>query len=578
MALPEYFLQELESRSEISEIISSYVSPLRRRGRNLVGLCPFHSEKTPSFNVYLDSNSYYCFGCSAGGGVVNFVMRIENLDYIEAVKFLAQRAGMALPEDSYDDSSSRLRVRIYEANRAAAKFFHFALYEPQGKAALDYLHGRGLSDGTIKHFGLGFAPSDRFALGNALERQGFKPDEIVAANLAYMSKSGTGLGGDRFQNRVMFPIIDLRGNVIAFGGRILTDEKPKYLNTNDTLVFKKSNNLYSLNNAKKFNAKTDNGSLILCEGYMDVISLNQAGFQNAVASLGTALTSEHANLIKRYADEVYICYDSDEAGKKATQRSIPILRSSGIKVKVVEIPTGKDPDEYIKAHGDNGQAAFKNVLSSALNDLEYRLHLLRGKYDLNTNEGVVDYLSSAAEVLAGLDSPIEQDKYSSVLAEEFGVQKDAVLLQVKEKSRKINRKTRRDEIKEMQKSITTQVAPINSRQAVISRAQKAETCVLAYFIENPDKFAFLQNKLPPTAFASDFNRRLYSYLLQKAERGENAVLSFQGDFTMQECSEISRLRAIFRVDIIKESTFFEYVDVMLRQAQKPTQSDVAGAS
>lgn len=266
------FLSEIKYRNDLGELASSYMQ-LKRRGRNLVGLCPFHGEKTPSFNIYTENGSFYCFGCGVGGDIITFVMKIENLDYMEAVKFLAQRAGMSMPEDDYDDSLGRLRTRIYEANREAARFFYSKLMSKEGADGLGYLRGRGLADSTIRHFGLGFAPDERFALGDHLRSKGFTEAEMTAANLVFKSKSGRGVL-DRFYNRVMFPIIDVRGNVIAFGGRIMTDQKPKYLNTSDTLVFNKSQNLFSLNNAK--NSKSD--QLILCEGYMDVISLNQAGF------------------------------------------------------------------------------------------------------------------------------------------------------------------------------------------------------------------------------------------------------------------------------------------------------------
>ena len=277
----------------------------------MVGLCPFHGEKTPSFNIYTEDGSFYCFGCGVGGDVISFIMKIENLDYVDAVKYLAQRAGMEMPENAYDDSMSKLRKRIFEANREAARFYFQSLYRPVGKEGLDYLHRRMLTDKTIRHFGLGFADDDWTSLTTYLKSKGFSENELVSANLAVQRRSGNGVY-DRFTNRVMFPIIDLRGNVIAFGGRIMTDEKPKYLNTSDTPVFKKSENLFSLNNAKNAGVRT----LLLCEGYMDVIAVNQAGFANAVATLGTALTTEQAMLIKRYADEVIICYDADEAGQK----------------------------------------------------------------------------------------------------------------------------------------------------------------------------------------------------------------------------------------------------------------------
>ena len=409
MAFPEGFLQELKMRNDITEVVSPYVN-LKRRGRNMVGLCPFHGEKTPSFNIYTENGSFYCFGCGVGGDVISFIMKIENLDYVDAVKFLAQRAGMELPENSYDDSMSKLRKRIYEANREAARFYYKTLYQPLGKEGLDYLHGRMLSDRTIRHFGLGFADDDWSSLTTHLKSLGFSENELVSANLAVQRRSGNGVY-DRFTNRVMFPIIDLRGNVIAFGGRIMTDQKPKYLNTSDTPVFKKSENLFSLNNAKNAGSRT----LMLCEGYMDVIAVTQAGFKNAVATLGTALTTEQAMLIKRYADEVIICYDADEAGQKATARAIPILRNAGLLVRVLTIPNGKDPDEFIKSQGADGPEAFKAIIDRSGNDVDYRLQKLKADFNLDVSDGKVGYLEAASRIIASIQSPIEQDVYASKL-------------------------------------------------------------------------------------------------------------------------------------------------------------------
>ena len=421
MRLPEEFISELKYRSDISDIASSYMQ-LKRRGRNLVGLCPFHGEKTPSFNIYTENGSFYCFGCGAGGDVITFVMKIENLDYMEAVKFLAQRAGMTVPEDAVDDSISKLRTRVFEANREAARFYYSKLYSKEGANALSYLHSRALSDKTITRFGLGYSPNSRFALTNHLKAKGFTDSELIAANLVFKARSGNGVV-DRFVDRAMFPIIDLRGNVIAFGGRIMSDQKPKYLNTSDTIVFNKSQNLFSLNNAKNSGSRR----LILCEGYMDVIALNQAGFTDAVATLGTALTTEQAMLMKRYCDEVVICYDADEAGQKATARAINILRNSGLVVRVITIPDGKDPDEYIRKNGENGPVMFKNILDSSGNDVEYRMAKLKKSYDLSTTDGKFSYLSQAVKVLATLDNKIEQDLYASKLASEVYVEKSSII-------------------------------------------------------------------------------------------------------------------------------------------------------
>ena len=342
MPFPESFLQELKLRNDIGDVISSYVN-LKRKGRNLVGLCPFHGEKTPSFTVYTETESFYCFGCGAGGDVISFIMKIENLDYTDAVKFLAQRAGLEMPENTYDDSMSKLRKRIFEANREAARFYHSNLTSQSGKIGLDYFHSRALSDRTIRHFGLGFALPDRYSLCNHLHSKGFTDNEIVAANLAFKSRRGNGIY-DRFSNRVMFPIIDLRGNVIAFGGRIMTDEKPKYLNTSDTLVFKKSENLFSLNNAKNSGSRT----LILCEGYMDVISMHQSGIKNTVGIMGTSLTQNQINLITKLTNNVILFLDSDNAGISNMVRLLPLLLANNINVKIVTTNIAKDPGDLCK--------------------------------------------------------------------------------------------------------------------------------------------------------------------------------------------------------------------------------------
>ncbi|MEG1427818.1 MAG: DNA primase, partial [Oscillospiraceae bacterium] len=401
MPLPDYFLNELKSRVDIADIVSSYVN-LKRRGKNLVGLCPFHNEKTPSFNLYPDNGSFYCFGCGTGGDVITFIRKIENLDYIEAVKLLAGKAGLQMPEDNIDDSMSKLRTRVLEINRETAKFFHTALYSPEGKPGLDYFVNRGMTPQLIKHFGLGYSPGSRYALVNHLSQLGYTKDELVQANVAFLSKNGNLV--DRFFARVMFPIIDLRGNVVAFGGRILTDDKPKYINTSDTPVYHKSSGLFAMNFAKKSGEQ-----LILAEGYMDVISLHGAGFTGAVASLGTSLTPEQARIISRYAKEIVICYDSDAAGQKAAQRAIPILRNAGLLVRILTVPGNKDPDEFIRSGGRDGPTKFKMLLNACGNDVEYRLEKLKQTYDITTPDGKVQYLTSAAALLSTLENAIERD-------------------------------------------------------------------------------------------------------------------------------------------------------------------------
>ena len=344
MAINDAFLSELKMRTDIMDLVSSYVSlDSRRQGRTHKGLCPFHNEKTPSFMVYEDTQSFYCFGCGAGGDAITFAMKIENLDYIEAVKLLAERAGLSMPQDGYDDSLHQKKNRILAANREAARFFHSCLLDKKNSHALNYFLNRGLTAQTIKHFGLGYAPDSWDSLIKHMRSKGFSVNELYDADLVKKSTKNGERFYDNFRNRMMTPIIDIRGNVIGFGGRVLDDSKPKYVNTADTLVYKKSHEVFAMNYAK--NSKED--FLIVAEGYMDVIALHQAGFTNAVACLGTALTNEQARLMKRYTDEVVLSYDSDEAGQKATKRAMQIFSDSGLKVRVLQLRGGKDPDDII---------------------------------------------------------------------------------------------------------------------------------------------------------------------------------------------------------------------------------------
>ena len=566
------FLSEIKYRNDLGELASSYMQ-LKRRGRNLVGLCPFHGEKTPSFNIYTENGSFYCFGCGVGGDIITFVMKIENLDYMEAVKFLAQRAGMSMPEDDYDDSLGRLRTRIYEANREAARFFYSKLMSKEGADGLGYLRGRGLADSTIRHFGLGFAPDERFALGDHLRSKGFTEAEMTAANLVFKSKSGRGVL-DRFYNRVMFPIIDVRGNVIAFGGRIMTDQKPKYLNTSDTLVFNKSQNLFSLNNAK--NSKSD--QLILCEGYMDVISLNQAGFTNAVATLGTALTAEQASLMKRYCKEVILCYDADEAGQKATARAIDILRRVGLTVKVIAIPDGKDPDEFIRRHGDKGHAAFQNVLDNSGNDMDFRLFKLRALYDLNTPQGKLDYLNDALKLICELDNPMERDIYASRLSDETDVAKPTIMEQISRGIRRNNYKRRKTEFSQIQKNISARDDRVNPQHADNLRAASAEENLLAYLINNPDKLTYIHERLSPDDFLTDFNRKLYIYFSDKILNNTDPLISVSADFSEDERSKIFRLANSYPDMPHTVQALDEFIGIIKEEKSKPTDSEIRNST
>jgi len=569
---PDSFLQELKLRSDITEIASSYVN-LKRHGRNMVGLCPFHGEKTPSFNIYTESGSFYCFGCGAGGDVITFIMKIENLDYVEAVKFLAQRAGMEMPENTYDDSLSKLRMRIYEANREAARFFHATLLSQRGQSGLNYLRGRALSDRTIRHFGLGFADDDWNSLCNHLKNKGFSEYEIYSANLAFKRKNGNGIY-DRFVNRVMFPIIDLRGNVIAFGGRIMTDEKPKYLNTSDTPVFKKSENLFSLNNAKSSGTRT----LILCEGYMDVIALNQAGFTNAVATLGTALTNEQAVLMKRYADEVIICYDADGAGQKATARAIDILRNAGLPIKILTVPSGKDPDEFIRSKGENGPAAFKLLIEKCGNDIEYRLMKLKENYNLNTTDGKVAFLNEAVKIVATIESPIERDVFASKLCAELEIDKNAFLEQISKVKRRGRRENIKKETRQIQAELNGQNDKINREHYKKPRSSSAEEALLVYLINNPDYANSISERVTPDKFSNSLIKRYYEYVLSKIKSGYEPLTSVSSDFNSDEVSYLYKLISTTIPAASTREAVEEYINVINEESNKLTSDKLADMS
>lgn len=511
MRLSDGFLEQLRANTDIESVISPYVN-LRRRGKNLVGLCPFHNEKTPSFTVYPENGSFYCFGCGVGGDVITFVRRMENLDYMEAVKQLADRAGMALPEDGYDDTLAKKRTAVLAANRAAAKFFHSQLFTDRGRHALNYFLDRGLTMETIRHFGLGFAPDDWRALKNHLNEQGFDDILLESANLLRRSdKNGKVSYYDNFRNRVMFPIIDPRGNVIAFGGRVLDDSKPKYINTSDTLVYKKSNGVFALNFAKNGN----DGKLIIAEGYMDVIALHQAGFTNAVACLGTALTKEQANLLSRYADEIILSYDADEAGQKATARALGIFGTTGMEIKVLRLTGGKDPDEIIKKYGAQ---RFRDIINGAANDTEYRLLRARQGIDLSTDDGKVKYLSAATEVLAGIPSPVEVDVYASRLANELGVDKLAIESQVKYKREGLRKRRMAQREQDQKRLLINGQNTKNPERSQHLRAAKAEETLIASLMRNPDFYNKLKDELSADYFVTALNRRIFSVILRALTR------------------------------------------------------------
>lgn len=569
MPLPEAFLQELKARSDLSEVAASYVN-LRHAGRNLVGLCPFHNEKTPSFNIFPENGSFYCFGCGAGGDVITFIRRIENLDYMEAIRFLAQRAGLQVPENSVDDGMSRVKARIMEINRETARYYNAVLNSEQGATGMNYLAGRGLTPNTIRRFGLGYAPDSHYALVDYLEKKGYTQNEMIIANVAFKGRSGRAV--DRFCSRVMFPIIDLRGNVLAFGGRIMTDEKPKYLNTSETPVFNKGSFLFALNFAKS----SCNEQLILCEGYMDVIALHQAGFTNAVATLGTALTSSQAHLMARYTKEVIVSYDSDEAGQKAASRAIPILRETGLLVKVLTISGGKDPDEYIRSNGQNARIKFKQLLESCGNDVEYRLQKIRRECNLQNAEGRVAYLTGAAAVLATLDSRIEQEVYAGKLSEEIGVERPAIMLQVEKNRKKLKKDQEQKEFKAFQQQVTGIRDSINPEKSQHLRAASAEEALIAYIVRYPEHAIQIYGILPPEKFVTEFNRRVYLVIMGRIIDGKAISLTdISEGFSVEEMAAIAKILARFNSVSATKQDADEYINVITQEYAKKNVENVA---
>lgn len=515
--IPEDIINEIKYRNDIETAVSQYVN-LKRRGKNLVGLCPFHSEKTPSFTVYPENGSFYCFGCGAGGDVFTFTGLIENLDYIESVKLLAERSGVALPQDGYDDSMQKLKNTIYDINRDTARFFHSYLMSPDGKWALDYLYGRGLTLKTIKHFGLGAAPDSWDALIKHLKSKGYLESDMIAANV--VGKSQRGSLYDRFRKRVMFPIINIRGNIIAFSGRAMPGEDKqggKYVNTADTPVYKKSANLFGMNFAKNACAER----VILVEGNMDVISLHQAGFTNTVAPLGTAFTTEQANLLARYTKEIVLMLDADAAGQKAIKRATELLQNTGLSVRVVVIPDGKDPDEYIKK---NGADRFSALLSGAVSDMEYKLLTAAAGIDLASDDGRLKYLAAAAEIIAEDEDIMARDVYIGKMCEKYGVSRTALTAKVEE----IRRKNRR--IKK-QKEITDIIRPkftkddINPERRSSPKGTAAEETLIAVLLKHPDLYKKAKSELPPEKMITSLNRRIYEIIIEALDSGRSLDIS-----------------------------------------------------
>lgn len=534
MPIPAETINEIKYKNDIESVISPYVE-LKRRGKNLVGLCPFHNEKTPSFTVYPENGSFYCFGCGVGGDVFSFVKLIENLDYVDAIRFLAEKSGIVINENEYDNSMEKLRNTVYEINRESARFFHSYLMSENGKWALDYLTGRGLSLKTIKHFGLGAAPDSWDGLINHLKSKGFSLSDMVAANVVGKSQRGTYY--DRFRRRVMFPIINVRGRVVAFSGRAMPgDDKAggKYVNTSDTVVYKKGENLFGINFAK--NCCEDR--IILVEGNMDVVSLHQAGFENTVAALGTAFTPEEAKLLSRYTKEIVLTLDADAAGQKAVRRAGEILKDTGLNVRVIVVPDGKDPDEYIKK---NGPERFKALLEGAVSEIEYKLLTAVEGIDTSSDDGKLKYLSKAASIIADTNDSMARDLYISRLSEKYGIMRSTLQSRVDELRKSGKKKREKQEFSKIVRSASERSQVIPEKQAYPA-AVAAEENIIAILLKHPDFSDHALKELPLDMMISSLNKRVFEKIVECVSEGRDYDLGTFGEIlTSAEMGYISGL-------------------------------------
>lgn len=533
MKITPEFIDDLKFRNRIEEVISMYVT-LKRAGSRLVGLCPFHSEKTPSFTVFTDTNSYHCFGCGAGGDVITFVMAAENLDYLGALEFLCNRVGMKMPDTDGEKSESGRRRRFYDMNREAARFFHASLSKPGAENAVDYLmNKRKLPKSAITRFGIGYAPDSFDALRSHMISLGYKDEELKEAFLC--GKSKTGKYFDYFRGRIMFPIIDNFGNVIAFGGRAIGDKEPKYLNSSDTPVFKKSRNLYSLNFARTCCSE----ELILCEGYMDVIGVNLAGLSNAVATLGTALTSDQARIMAKYTKKVVIAYDSDGAGTAATKRAIPMLTDAGLEVRVLHMDGAKDPDEYVKKFGAE---KFRALVAESEGKLEFLLGSVLKKYNVDIPDEKIKAAEELCIIAADIESNIEREVYVGKIASALGLDVANVRTDTECKRKYRKRDREADEKRKIVMSSLGVGDRVNRDYAKNVKAAHAEETVLGLmllFPEYTEQVRSGKTELTEDDFVTEFNRRVFQRLIERGSEG--GFGAFADEFSPEEISRMSSM-------------------------------------
>ena len=561
MAFPPAFLDELTARNPIEDVVGQYVS-LKRSGSNLFGLCPFHGEKTASFSVAPDKGIYYCFGCHKGGSVINFQMEIEGLSYPDAVRALAKRAGMEVPEDEQYQSRYRQQERLWALHKEAARFFHSQLYAPVGAEALNYALGRGMNKYILTTFGVGYAPDSWDSLVNALRKKGSTEDEIRQSGLVSISKKNGNLF-DRFRDRLMFPIIDVRGNVIAFGGRVIKkdSEAAKYLNSPETLIFNKRKNLFGLNLAKK----TKHPYMILVEGNIDVVALHQYGFDNAVASLGTSLTEEQAALLSKYTDQVVLIYDGDNAGQNATRRAIPILEKAGIQVKVLQLRDAKDPDEFLKKFGAD---RFKILLEESSNRVEYQLNAILKKYDIRDDDQKVKYLQESAELICTLGSSVQREVYAGRVAETAKISMEAMKLEV-------NRAFKRRIAREKKKQEKIDLSPARNLQPKSNKIRydnmksaMAEEMVLSLCLRQP---ALLDHtrELKAEMFSSELLDRVFDQLSSRHREHLEVSLAGLTDFSGDEMSHIAGILQR-QEGPVNEQALLDCVGIIRKEYQSKT--------
>ena len=535
--IPQDYIQEVVRRNDIEDVVQSYVQ-LRRRGRTCTGLCPFHTEKTPSFVVYPETQSFYCFGCGAGGDVITFIKKISNLEYVEAVKLLASRVGMPMPNE--EDKAGEMRRKVLAINRDAARYFYDQLNKPTPEAALAreyWRKRRGLSDNTIRRCGLGYAPDSYSDLLHYLKGRGYNEEELLESGLVRRSEKGNLY--NLFRHRMITPIIDLRGNVIAFGGRVLDDSKPKYLNSPETVVYKKSRTLFALNIAKRSTSRR----YILCEGYMDVISMHQAGFDTAVCACGTALTPEQVKLIGEYADEVILSYDSDEAGQKAAARSLELFAPSPARVSVLNIPGAKDPDEFIKKFGRD---RFEMLLNGTANATEFKLAKIRAKYDIATDKGRLDYIKEALALLAGHISPTEREVYAGRLAEETGISRGAIQTQLQGAVRRAEQTARRRRQQQLAgEGVAASIkVPYYLGGSKALGLANAEQQLVAAMLKDPAVIRKVRAKITPGEFLLPEMQQVCSAIFALDSQGAAVSLSALGAvLSEQDLAQLAQLLA-----------------------------------